>query len=359
MDNIQKLYELPTPKIYTTSKAVPLHNPAPQLLYGIELEIENCQHDMAVNGMEQTTDGSLRNNGLEFITRPMTYSHMHYVLEMFFRKNKLSDANYSERTSVHVHTNVLDLTLSQIAAIALVYQVFEGVLFNWIGHDRRKNIFCVPWADTTLSYRTVQRLGNNDTNPLHDWQKYTALNLKPIQAQGSIEWRHMEGNCDLSRIMTWCRLIGHIYQFATSADLKTVQGVFMNLNTTSQYLGALQQVFRDDHQVLRCNGYEQLLEDGVLDMKYSLINPLNTTTINAANTLTAMQALQERIAREPINRDWTVPDWGAFVNQPQEARVDAIRAAVPPALRRQPPRPARGDRVMFFDDVLNNPEGEI
>jgi len=273
-----ELFGLRPVKPYRRKDVQPIPNPSPQLLYGLELEIERCRGDMAVAGMSETTDGSLRNNGLEFITQPMTYSNVAAVLQEFFTKNSfLGPESYSENTSVHVHTNVQDMTMPQLTALIVLYQVFEKVLFNWVGDERDKNIYCIPWTETQLNHRTVSRLLKDETYILGDWVKYTALNLQPIVTQGSIEWRHMGGCGDPARILLWCRLIGHMYSFAKALEYQKVLDIVSQLNTNSQYRAALLQVFNSDAEHLMVPGYEELLEEGVLNMKYSIMQPDKVT----------------------------------------------------------------------------------
>jgi len=266
-----KLFGLAPVAVKNFPKAVPELSTCPSLVYGVELEIENVPNwpDMLVPGIRAETDGSLRNNGKEFITAPMTYSNLSHCLNMFFKKNKLSDENYSERTSIHVHTNCIDLTVDQITTIAFVYQVVEGLLFNWVDHTRADNIFCVPWSQTNLTYNSFNRLG--DTSRWKRWQKYTALNLLPLYEQGTIEWRHMNGHCDVNKLLTWCQLIGSIYTYALNTSLDDVEKELMSLNTTSLYSNILSSVFKERADLFfAMPNYQRILEEGVLNMKYSL-----------------------------------------------------------------------------------------
>ena len=256
-------------------KATELNARCPSLLYGLELEIEwvNQGADEAkVPGMTVETDGSLRNNGLEFITQPMTYSNIAYCLDLFFKKNKFTTANYSDRTSIHVHTNVQNLSVEQVQTIILLYQTFEGLLFEWIGEGREENIFCVPWSQTVLTYKLFAN--PNDWTKYKRWQKYTALNLLPVTTQGTIEWRHMNGHCDLPRILKWLQMIGAIYTFALKHSLEEVKQQIINLNTTSLYQNILFSVFDDlAMEFVLMPAFERKLEAGVLDIKYAMFHP--------------------------------------------------------------------------------------
>lgn len=305
MKTIAEILGVPYPKVYAY-KAEPKippqdHIPAPNLLYGVELEIENCIGNMQVAGMRVETDGSLRNNGLEFITEPMELQHLIRCLTAFFAKNGLSDNNYSERTAIHVHTNCTDLIPTQVASICVIYQVFEKVLFNFIGNDRASNIFCVPWSETTVSYQTVTRMVECRMERLRDWYKYTALNLAPLLTFGTVEWRHMAGTYDLPRILLWCQLIGSIFAYARKYTNEDVLNLVINLNTTSQYHNVIDAVFGQYAKHLKNPGYEMLIEEGVLNMKYALAKPPKKLNILRQDMyFTAPQAV----------------NWGAAVDMP-------------------------------------------
>lgn len=278
---VHDVYQMPLVQQWTSKKVQPVDNPAPWLLYGLELEIENVWYNFDdptiksnfASAITRTEDGSLRNNGFEFVLGPMTYSHVQMVIEDFFKVNKFDSGNYSERCSIHVHTNVQDLTFEQLASLCTIYQVFERVLFRWIGNERERNIFCVPWYDTAnMTYRVVDRIKNAEHWATGEWQKYTALNLLPVGTQGTIEWRHMEGNCDVKRIMQWLRFIGHMYNYAVNKPYDHLKEMLCALNSTSEYRSVIDAIFKQDADELKLPGYERDLEDGVLNMKYSIFS---------------------------------------------------------------------------------------
>ena len=107
---------------------------------GLELEIENIPPRFIIDNPYWTVhrDGSLRNNGLEFVTPPIKISRIEQALTVLF--NQLQQGyTYGERTSVHVHVNVRTMTLKQLELFVLTYMIFEKALFNWVGHNRDIN----------------------------------------------------------------------------------------------------------------------------------------------------------------------------------------------------------------------------
>ena len=261
-------------RAYTNSKATPIEAACPSLLYGVELEIEHADRweDWEGYGYSFKEDHSLRNNGRELVTQPMTISVLKFCLEQFFERSKVTEFNYSERCSVHVHANCRDLSLDQVSVVALLYQVFEVLLFQFIGADRNKNIFCVPWYETTLTYNVINNLKSGDHHGLKKWQKYTALNLLPLYRYGTVEFRHMAGTNNLKFIIDWCNLIGCLFAYAKEHTLEQTKEWIIDLNTTSAYRDTLQTVFGNWADLLRTPGFEILLEEGVLNMKYALMS---------------------------------------------------------------------------------------
>jgi hypothetical protein len=271
MSSISSLWGRLTPPSYHYKDAPKLDAPDSTGLYGIELEIEDVHEDMVVKGFTATTDGSLRNSGLEFISAPMSYHNMVHGLNLFFSKNELSEDNYSDRTSIHIHANCLDISLSQLGSVLMVYQVFEELLFMFVGEDRNKNIFCTPLSECAVVFGMCERLHAGDHSVISGWPKYTALNLHPICEHGTVEFRHMAGTHDVAKIVRWLRLIGHIIAYAKAHTYEAIKTTLISLNTTSEYQQLLTAVFHEDSIILQQNGYQMMMESGVLNMKYSVL----------------------------------------------------------------------------------------
>lgn len=242
------------------------------LIVGLELEIENfVNRPTEYFGFMYHEDNSLRNNGVEWVTTPTKLKFLEPLLQSFFDTAKVSDNNYSERCSVHVHVNCQDMTLEQISNVVLLYQVFERMLFDFVGNDRDKNIFCVPWSQANTCINIYNVISNWDYRQLRNWQKYTALNLLPLMQKGTVEYRHLHGTHDVSKIMTWVNLLCCIHSYAKRANAEELRNTIMELNTSSAYEQLLNGVFAQwvvhltQHQNHRVS-----MEAGVLDAKICL-----------------------------------------------------------------------------------------
>lgn len=279
MSTVRETFGNPSPNVWIPEKKlIPKFGASPDLLLGVELEIEGLEPDedhrerRCVSGMNYHKDGSLRNNGGEFVTYPMTLNHLDYVLDTFFHKNKLSADNYSERCSVHIHANCLDMQLEEVRLLLAVYQIMEKVLFDYIKEERHNNIFCVPWNECYLPQAAL-RNDNSLITKIKTWKKYTALNLLPLTSLGTIEFRHMAGTNDKDRIVQWCDIIGSLFKYTREHKFEEIKGTLTGLNTTSAYLAFMNAVFEPHLADILCVGnYREHLEEGALNMKLALID---------------------------------------------------------------------------------------
>lgn len=201
-----KITEFYSPKIYYTSC---LTTDIP--VFGTEYEIEDIldytpDKDKFYRVEE---DHSLRNNGKEFITTPLSYEHSLQVFKMLHDNLKLGPNPYTPRTSTHVHLNILSLDVEQIKHLVLLYALLEPVFFAYAGEKRKQNIHCVP-----LNYTLLPKYYHHDIGYLVDhWSKYTAFNLLPIKTQGTVEFRHLGGTGSLEYYTKWLTLIRDLYIF--------------------------------------------------------------------------------------------------------------------------------------------------
>jgi hypothetical protein len=274
MSTIGKLVgiESPIPHIHKNIDSIPKESIVDsELMFGVELEIENVPHwdSLEINGMTSTTDGSLRNHGREFLLLPSTYPNAAVTLTEFFKRGKFTDKNYSDRTSIHVHTNCLDLKIDELQTILFLYQATESLLFNWVNPERANNIFCVPWSQTNLSYQIFD--GKRDIRKFKTWAKYTALNLLTLYNLGTIEWRHMHGHCDVEKLLKWLQIISCFYRYARRTPIDQVKEFLLQLNTSSHYNLFVDMVFMEHADfILGQHNWREQLEENTLMLKYAI-----------------------------------------------------------------------------------------
>lgn len=222
---------------------------------GTEYEIEDVKNIAQYNGKSLPPlthepiefggynwilDGSLRNNGIEVTTPPLSFEdsiqafkHIHEIIET-------GPAAYSPRTSIHVHVNVLPWTTGKLYDFILLYALLEPVFFN-MAPSRKHNINCVPLNYTILP----QKYSTGAEHLIGCWSKYTAFNIKPVTMYGTVEFRHMYGTGDLSVYRKWLNMLYSLWAYV---DTKP-EGFMKNYITTYTPKQIAYQVFNPDVEV--------------------------------------------------------------------------------------------------------------
>jgi hypothetical protein len=210
---------------------------------GIEVETENLStwHSNFSPYWKMTEDGSLRNNGREFVSVPVKAFRVENALTSLFKYQINQDIEFTERTSIHIHMNVRTMTLEQLKTMILLYLVFEKALFRYVNAERYNNIFCVPLNETSFG-ENLTYLFHTDRLAIN-WSKYTALNLCPIFEKGTIEFRHLHGTKDVKEIVNWINLILCLKKAALKNSSEYLWDKVRTLNTSSQYHEFANEIF--------------------------------------------------------------------------------------------------------------------
>jgi len=262
---------------------------------GIEVEIERWTGAPVWNHADKhiwsaKSDGSLRNDGIEWVTTsPIPMSTAPSRLELLFAQ-KPEKAEFTDRCSIHVHLDVRDLTCQQIKNLQIAYLPVENLIFNFAGRWRAKDIFCVPLGDTV---RTCQDIFIPDINEVHYLKrgssKYAALNSGSVKGLGTLEFRHLEGTSDITRITNWLHIINCLYQWSIRHTEDEIVEIIGRLNTSSQYGGYLQEVFGEYAGLLFVDNLQEEMEANVTLVKLlSKLNPLANKTVAEESPLNKM-----------------------------------------------------------------------
>jgi hypothetical protein len=292
-------------------------------------------------GIQSSTDGSLRGMASEFITKPMQLTHALHALGRFFEDTKFDEHNYTDRTSVHIHANCTDMTQDQLAALALLYSVVEEVLFEFVGHHRATNIFCVPWYQclhhSEVVYNCLTAPGN-----MRNWQKYTALNFLTLTKYGTVEFRHMHGTSDMDKITKWANIISSLMMNAKSSGFAAIAAEIGELNNNSQYRAFFERVL--SNQLPFEERYSFLLETGIIQAKYSIFK--NNTESKKRPLPTPAPATIPRlvVARDPASgQSVTVDTRVHHVRDLDNGEYELI-------IQHPQARPQRQDNQSFIDE---------
>jgi hypothetical protein len=213
---------------------------------GVEIEVENAVN-REIDGWVRVTDNSLRDNGMEYKTR--FGQRIGQVndglkrLELDWNQWKVDNRrphhfNFSERTSVHVHLDARNMSTDEIISLVQVYTIFEDALFEYAGTSRKDNVFCIPLRYSAMDYRDYTFLD------LHAaWAKYLAINICPLSEFGTVEFRHMAGTSDYSKIMTWIILLALMVDYVKARSRTEVDETILKMKLESNYFKLIEEIF--------------------------------------------------------------------------------------------------------------------
>lgn len=230
---------------------------SPSVYLGLEIEAEkvrNKYHQNLIPGSWQMIqDGSLKDEGSEFVTVPIHFQYIEMELRRLFAA--VPTAHFSPRTSIHVHMNSRDFTDNELKKFLILYLIFERNLYKFSG-DRWLNNFCMPLhGNPQMVISLLKTLISGGFDSI-SWCKYYGLNLLPLVGEsgsseriGTVEFRHMIGNNDVEYIMSWCNLILRLKLAAKQLDEEFIYDALKSNQTADIYF--INRVFLDWSQHIR------------------------------------------------------------------------------------------------------------
>lgn len=184
---------------------------------GLEIECEGTSlFDTPIQYWKITQDGSLRtvkdHPPVEYVLRkPLPRDDIPKALSYLSSKLKEAGSSVidSTRTSVHVHLNCQSMTVKQVYMIWCMYAVFEEMLVDFSGSDRKGNLFCLSGKQAEYNvYVLEQAIQQENFNEVFSENlRYMSCNLSSLGKFGSIEFRSMRGTVDISLIQLWVDIL--------------------------------------------------------------------------------------------------------------------------------------------------------
>lgn len=173
-------------------------------------------------------DNSLRNFGMEFVlNQPYDLKNVKKALSEFSKMTEnvkfLKDA---PATSVHVHINILPETFLTLGNFLTLYCLYENVLIEFSGENRRSNLFALPIRVAENTYKNIEhlftRLELGDRNSINfspEHVKYASLNLACLTTLGSLEVRCFRGTTDTEEIYQWVSVLDSMMNYSKTLAL--------------------------------------------------------------------------------------------------------------------------------------------
>ncbi|MCK5020995.1 MAG: amidoligase family protein [Candidatus Peribacteraceae bacterium] len=298
------------------------HNPTRELVLprcsiGVEVELENITNmSNATSNLDLwnlETDGSLRNNGMEFISKVVRGADIITALTQLEDTLKRRNPQYepSSRTSVHIHIDVRNYTVDKLLNLCVVYAIFERALFNYVGEERAYSNFCVPFYQSDGAVRTVSLINSDSAHNISvglSTPKYTALNLAPSRTQGSVEFRQHAGTANKVELLKWINILMSLKRYVNNYN-GTSQDIIDSV--CEKGVTFYKDVFREHLPVYN---ESRLVKDMVAGARVAQeILYTNIRKHKGKNRPNQKESLFYKLNKDNIRKDWVFPSSNAKV----------------------------------------------
>ena len=192
--------------------------------FGIEIEVEGDKLPKVDNDTwKSVKDGSLRGESYEYVlVQPLVREKVRPALDLLNKRFKNSKLEFSFRTSVHVHMNMMTCTHDEILNTIYTYLLLEEPLLSYCGKERKGNRFCLRLQDAEGILDTLSKMFGADIRSLrhivHDSIRYASINLEALTKYGSLEFRALRGTADIDIIDDWVEVLHRIRTFACTQE---------------------------------------------------------------------------------------------------------------------------------------------
>lgn len=185
--------------------------------FGLELELEGRGLPARYGGLPlgrltwvAHEDGSLRNGGMEYVlSQPCSKAEVEPLVDNLFEYLRSVGARISNTTrcSTHVHLNMKNVKINELAAFVSLWGIFEDVLSNWCGGHRSGNHFALRFSDCDWAVSSWVSAFRTGIFEFSRERRYLALNAACLQTFGSLEVRTMRGAETTAEIIEWVEML--------------------------------------------------------------------------------------------------------------------------------------------------------
>ena len=235
------------------SRAESSHWPLNDCYVGLEFEWERVVRRPTLRWWSWKEDHSLRNDGWELVLSvPLCGGDLDAALDEMDCLRQ-AEPRLTHRCGTHVHIDVRDLDLAQLARFILLATATEPVLWAIAGEGREQSAYCTSMTGSTNLSMFVGGLVSSLPHPAHTqgstlrnmegFSRYSSINLNAIPTYGSIEFRHFEGTTDVEYVRLVVKALQKLKKHAMESNWSPA--VFPELVSSYGPLGFLLEVFGD------------------------------------------------------------------------------------------------------------------
>lgn len=185
---------------------------------GVEVEVEGNNLPLIQDRFWKTeNDGSLRGEAFEYLLKaPIKFSQWDVVKGKLLEHLENSTVTPSDRTGIHVHYNVQNLSSIELMNTLVIYYILEEYIVSTCGPNRQGNHFCLRMVDSpVIEDLLIKACEKQRFMGLHsDDYRYAALNFQSLFRFGSLEFRAIQTDATLSMVAPISEIMLSIIKYA-------------------------------------------------------------------------------------------------------------------------------------------------
>lgn len=333
--------------------------PLPDNFLGVEMEVEKAPRgrkesrevggalkvvwtEGVPKGWMRVEDGSLRDNGAEFVfPDPVLGQDVVERLQSFEYWAYDNGVASSFRTSTHVHVDFSQERdkLYVIQDFLMAYYLLEELFFAYADPGRRHSGYCYAFADADDDLLGI--LMAKDHHALHaalqEHQRYYACNPASLLRHGTIEFRHLPLTIKATKVITWISLILGLKKFVldtctpTENLLEVIEKMGLNtfVHTVTEICPRIRPAFN-----------EEVVRKRIEDLSAIYSGPGRVTNLSRKEV--------EQLYTNPIYLKITKSDEAPQQVPDDQLLVDLEVSASAPGLTRA--------EILALDPAVNEPE---
>lgn len=328
--------------------------------FGVEIEVEGRNLPILDGNKvwEIHADHSLRGESAEYVFRiPLNKKEANTALHYLSAQLENSTIHNSNRTSVHIHRNVIPWLVQEVYTAVALYYIFETMLVRYSGEDRQGNMYCLRCSDAEYLVLLIARSITDEQYLMGgglfgDNIRYSSLNLKPLINFGSLEFRSFRGSVDPKEIFSWMEIVSALC--ASSQMFYSPKGVIETF-TSMLPIEFVKYCFGDLPEFMEFLLAQPDLEDS-LKQGYSYAFEIAHAPKAKSPWINVVEAKKQipvkvssKVARGlDIPVDWNIAGMGVNAGQ-IDANLRRLREQLDQPVE---PRPRAAPRHQFIDEGI-------
>ena len=181
---------------------------------------EDYNHQVR-NHWKIVTDASVY-GGAELVSPPLPATPESFrQIEIITSAMRNNGCTIDRQCGLHVHQDANDLTVRQVGHIYGLYASFQTLISSSLAPSRRgTNSYCRPESFDSMNDNygnkataktwkgaKTKKLAKSDfrqiANKTKKFSRYSAINIEPLRAYGTIEFRQHQGTLNADKIISW------------------------------------------------------------------------------------------------------------------------------------------------------------